>query len=436
MPPKKTTTNINLNDKTPRINVVRQSDSFASIAENRPCTSRQAQGEEPMDTTPAPNPNTTPNSKLPKAPISVAIPVPMVAEPVQQVVPPAVMGNPNQPLVATLVPYSHVKDKFHGKKDDDFEQWLDGFQPILDRIDLTDGQKLAMFRSGLAGAAHKDFMGFREDEKDTLEKAIACMKNLFAPVRDTSYWMTQLQAAKQQAGQSVRRFAHHIKTLVFKSQSGATPAAVTRIELKEFQRGLKPDLARLLAPGIANTLQEAVTILEQYEHDSPSKRPRHFEALQALSTAEDEEEAEDGEEAEPAAKNAKTSDNTERLENDVRYLKKQIKTLVQASKAQGNQQKPSHQTHTPTFRPNNGQKKKPFDGICYNCQQKGHVAARCRNETVPRNQPQQDGQVNKQNQPKQQSQRSQPKQQKQQNASASQNQPTTSSAQQPSQQDQ
>lgn len=301
------------------------------------------------------------------------------------------------PTVAAL---PHIKEKFHGRSDENFRQWFGYFKTLIRDRQLTTDQELELFRCGLAGAAWEHFAGFRQADVDTLEKAATAMINLYSPEHDIGYWLRKLRSAKQKNDETARLFAHQIRTLVMKADCGSTPESIGKHELDFFLEGLRPELHKLIVHAYPKTLEEALHLIELNEHKVSLKRKNTDTQLTILRRGEDEGEL--GEKlVESHPKRTKSDNNLEtrmisKIDDKITSLEQKI-TNVLTEKLQQRKYHPyPHKVKRGGHRSNqNGRidKKypsrpnKPFTGKCFRCDQNGHRAADCPQRVVSSDEP-------------------------------------------------
>ena len=128
--------------------------------------------------------------------------------------------------------------QFKGTKDEDFLTWFEDFKLTSERTCSNEEERLAIFKTYLAGDARHVYEGFNVNEVNTFDKAGAMMNDVFALARDRQEWILHLRDLKKKEPETIRVFAYRTARIVRQAYPQADNNTYTSLSIDYFTRGL------------------------------------------------------------------------------------------------------------------------------------------------------------------------------------------------------
>jgi len=304
----------------------------------------------------------------------------------------------------------HVQ--FYGKKDEDFDLWLENFLARTKRIRLSDpAEHLELFRASLEGTARHAFDNLDAIHRSSIDLAAHKLRGVFTFTRKQQ-WLAHFGDAKYESEEETfQLFGVRVGRLNRKAYPElAESPHLEMLCVQSFIAGLPSDLRKVVGSQEPTTLDDAIIVAEK--HDAIVKLTRRWDPKKLPSKSYLTSMKADDSKSEPVelfdkAHGGKQPITLCSLQQNINSSNKQQhqklgeigKTLADLTKANPapkvvtleapvmtpNHYNPYRFDNRPSFRPQHysSHYRKPYDRTsfnqirCWNCGGQGHVQAKC-----------------------------------------------------------
>lgn len=251
-----------------------------------------------------------------------------------------------------------------------WDEWSVHFDNVADVNEWTAAQKLKWLKVRLTGRAQKAFQCLPEESQATFAAATKALKGRFEPESRKTRYQAEFQARRKKPSEGWADFAEDLQSLVEKAYPSLQHEARELLAINAYLQQLtQPQVAFSVKQKRPNTLDDAVAAT--LEMESYASSPYRAGAVSTLQP-----------ESEPATVAAINP--VERLTRIVERLAEQVETLrLEASRTRHPLADASHERR-PRGEERESQRPKQqltkpraFDGECWRCHQRGHVARNC-----------------------------------------------------------
>ena len=258
----------------------------------------------------------------------------------------------------------------------DWDEWTFHFNNVADVNEWDDAKKLKFLRVRLTGRALKTLHLLPDASRATYAATLAALKARFDPASRHTRYEAEFQSRRKKASEGWAEFGEDLKTLADKAYPTLQPEARERLSINAYLQHLsQPQVAFSVRQKRPETVDDAVAATLEMESYTPLAARAGVNSLQP------------GEEPVTIA----AVDPTAKLTAIVERLVEQVETL-QKEKETRRPPANDRRDRRPR-REQEGQERgrgprqlrttpqRPFDGECWRCHQRGHIARNC---TQPR----------------------------------------------------
>ena len=253
-----------------------------------------------------------------------------------------------------------------------WDKWSIHFENVTDVNGWDDEQKLKWLKVRLTGRAQKAFQRLPEASRATFDLAEAALKGRFEPESRKTRYQAEFQSRRKKTNEGLADFADDLQFLAEKAFPSLQHEARERLAINTYlQQLVQPQVAFSVKQKNPETLDDAVAATLEMESymESPHNRAGTVSTLQS--------------ETETAT--VAIIGPVEKLTRMVKRLTEQVEALQEEASRARRQPANEDRDYRPRYRegrqePGNRrpkQQSRTFDGECWRCHERGHIARNC-----------------------------------------------------------
>ena len=250
-----------------------------------------------------------------------------------------------------------------------WEDWRLHFEDVAAVNEWTDAQKLKWLRVRLTGRAQKAFHRLPPESVATYRGATNALQERFEPKSRRTRYQAEFETRRKKKSEGWADFAEDLRSLADKAYPELQPEARELLSLQTYLAQLdQPQVAFSVKQRRPKSLDEAVaSTLEMESYAPPTAKP-----VAVVQPEDDDVASKENEKALVASvdPSKKLVSLLERLMDRMDVLEKNQQAST-ADAAKTRRRTPS------TAVPRRARNRRDFTGLCWTCQQPGHISRNC-----------------------------------------------------------